>query len=94
MKDRGLKVKVAELETYRDILVQQIDTLQKYFDVCSIGSVIGGFPQEECVATFPMGTLSPIELDTPTPTAIENIENPFFASVNKSGMFKNTFSYI
>jgi len=31
-KGRGLKVKLAELETYRDILIQQIDKLQKYFD--------------------------------------------------------------
>ena len=34
-KGRGLKVKIAELETYRDILVQQIETLQKYFDACA-----------------------------------------------------------
>ncbi|CAG7835936.1 unnamed protein product [Allacma fusca] len=34
-KGRGLKVKLAELETYRDILVQQIENLQKYFDVCA-----------------------------------------------------------
>jgi len=32
---RGLKAKIAELETYRDILVQQIETLQKYFDSCT-----------------------------------------------------------
>jgi collagen type IV alpha-3-binding protein len=34
-KGRGLKVKAAELETYRDILVQQIEMLQKYFDACA-----------------------------------------------------------
>ena len=34
-KGRGLRVKLAELETYRDILVQQIDKLQKYFDASS-----------------------------------------------------------
>lgn len=34
-KGRGLKVKLAELETYRDILVQQIETIQKYFDACA-----------------------------------------------------------
>ena len=34
-KTHTLRAKLAELETYRDILVQQIDTLQKYFDMCS-----------------------------------------------------------
>ncbi|PBC34974.1 ceramide transfer protein isoform X1 [Apis cerana] len=32
---RGLKEKLAELETFRDILIKQIDTLQKYFDNCA-----------------------------------------------------------
>lgn len=34
-KCRGLKEKLAEMETYRDILCTQMDTLQKYFDSCS-----------------------------------------------------------
>lgn len=33
-----LKVKLGELETYRDILTHQIDNLQKYFDACAISS--------------------------------------------------------
>ncbi|XP_012277548.1 collagen type IV alpha-3-binding protein [Orussus abietinus] len=32
---RGLKEKLAEIETFKDILVQQVDTLQKYFDSCA-----------------------------------------------------------
>lgn len=32
---RSLKEKLAELETFKDILSQQIDTLQKYFDNCA-----------------------------------------------------------
>ncbi|KAL2717654.1 collagen type IV alpha-3-binding protein [Vespula squamosa] len=32
---RGLKEKLAEIETFRDILIKQIDTLQKYFDNCA-----------------------------------------------------------
>lgn len=32
---RNLKEKIAELETFKDILTQQIDTLQKYFDNCA-----------------------------------------------------------
>ncbi|XP_015598669.1 collagen type IV alpha-3-binding protein isoform X2 [Cephus cinctus] len=32
---RVLKEKLAEIETFKDILVQQIDTLQKYFDNCA-----------------------------------------------------------
>ena len=31
----GLKEKLAEIETYRDILVKQMDTLQSYFDECA-----------------------------------------------------------
>lgn len=33
-KGRGLKEKLAEMETFRDILIRQIDTLQTYFDSC------------------------------------------------------------
>ncbi len=32
---RGLSEKLAEMETFRDILCRQIDTLQSYFDSCS-----------------------------------------------------------
>ena len=34
-KARGLKEKLSELETFRDILCGQIDTLQRYFDECA-----------------------------------------------------------
>ncbi|XP_052132271.1 ceramide transfer protein isoform X2 [Frankliniella occidentalis] len=34
-KARGLKEKLSELETFRDILCGQIDTLQTYFDECA-----------------------------------------------------------
>lgn len=34
-KGRGLNEKLAEMETFRDILCRQIDTLQSYFDSCS-----------------------------------------------------------
>ncbi|XP_066990902.1 ceramide transfer protein isoform X2 [Anabrus simplex] len=34
-KGRGLKEKIAEMETFRDILCQQIETLQNYFDSCA-----------------------------------------------------------
>ena len=32
---RGLTEKLAEMETFRDILCRQIETLQSYFDACS-----------------------------------------------------------
>ena len=32
---RSLREKLAEMETYRDILVRQVDTLQTYFDACA-----------------------------------------------------------
>ncbi|XP_008323746.1 collagen type IV alpha-3-binding protein-like isoform X2 [Cynoglossus semilaevis] len=34
-KGHRLKEKLAEMETFRDILCRQVDTLQKYFDSCS-----------------------------------------------------------
>lgn len=71
LKDRGLKVKVAELETYRDILVQQIDTIQKYFDACTTQAGVNVMLEE---------------VETPTPTAMEN-ENPFFIS-SKGGTYQ------
>ncbi|CAG2114826.1 unnamed protein product [Medioppia subpectinata] len=35
--NRGLKEKLNEIETFRDILCQQVETLQTYFDVCAQG---------------------------------------------------------
>jgi len=35
VRHQGLAEKLAECETFRDILCRQIDTLQTYFDVCS-----------------------------------------------------------
>uniref|UniRef100_A0A3Q1FAX5 Ceramide transfer protein n=1 Tax=Acanthochromis polyacanthus TaxID=80966 RepID=A0A3Q1FAX5_9TELE len=37
MRDKGhsLREKLAEMETFRDILCRQVDTLQKYFDSCA-----------------------------------------------------------
>lgn len=35
MLSLGLKEKLAEMETYRDILCNQIETLQGYFDSCA-----------------------------------------------------------
>ena len=37
-KTVGLAEKLAECETFKDILCQQIDTLQRYFDTCSESS--------------------------------------------------------
>lgn len=34
-KGHSLREKLAEMETFRDILCRQVDTLQKYFDACS-----------------------------------------------------------
>ena len=34
-RGRGLKEKLAEMETFRDILCRQVDTLQSYFDACA-----------------------------------------------------------
>uniref|UniRef100_A0A0P4WVJ1 Ceramide transfer protein n=1 Tax=Scylla olivacea TaxID=85551 RepID=A0A0P4WVJ1_SCYOL len=34
-KAKGLREKLAEIDTYRDILIRQMDTLQSYFDACA-----------------------------------------------------------
>ncbi|GAB6018962.1 hypothetical protein CHUAL_000603 [Chamberlinius hualienensis] len=34
-KGRGLREKLAEMETFKDILCRQVDTLQSYFDACA-----------------------------------------------------------
>ncbi|XP_005104758.1 ceramide transfer protein isoform X2 [Aplysia californica] len=44
-RGRGLKEKLAEMETFRDILCRQIDTLQSYFDSCA-SAVTHGAVQE------------------------------------------------
>lgn len=36
---RTLKEKLHEIETFRDILYNQIDTLQRYFDACAVNSL-------------------------------------------------------
>ncbi len=40
-KGRGLAEKLAEIETFRDILCRQIDTLQTYFDNCADAAAAG-----------------------------------------------------
>lgn len=35
LKGHSLPEKLAEMETFRDILCRQVDTLQKYFDGCA-----------------------------------------------------------
>ena len=37
----GLREKLSELETFRDIVCRQIDTLQGYFDSCADTANIG-----------------------------------------------------
>ncbi|XP_064607533.1 ceramide transfer protein-like [Liolophura sinensis] len=40
-RGRGLREKLAEMETFRDILCRQVDTLQSYFDSCASAVVHG-----------------------------------------------------
>ncbi|CAH0551722.1 unnamed protein product [Brassicogethes aeneus] len=44
---RTLREKLAELETYKDILSRQIDTLQKYFDYCVENNAQNNPPNKE-----------------------------------------------
>jgi len=34
-RGRGLREKLAEMETFKDILSHQVDSLQNYFDACA-----------------------------------------------------------
>lgn len=36
---RNLREKLNEVQTYRDILFDQVETLQRYFDACASGAV-------------------------------------------------------
>ncbi|KAL1115010.1 hypothetical protein AAG570_007833 [Ranatra chinensis] len=49
-KGRGLKEKIAEMETYRDILCEQMDTLQTFFDVCARAASSKGTDLKEMIA--------------------------------------------
>ncbi|XP_049826487.1 ceramide transfer protein isoform X2 [Aethina tumida] len=44
---RNLREKLAELETYKDILSRQIDTLQRYFDYCENNNAQNNLPNKD-----------------------------------------------
>ncbi|UJR16210.1 hypothetical protein I4U23_003120 [Adineta vaga] len=46
-KDRYLKEKLSELETFRELLVQQVSTLQTYFDACANAVTTGFEPYQK-----------------------------------------------
>ncbi|XP_062310652.1 ceramide transfer protein isoform X1 [Osmerus eperlanus] len=48
-KGHSLKEKLAEMETFRDILCRQVDTLQKYFDSCADGVSKDEFQRDRVV---------------------------------------------
>uniref|UniRef100_A0A8C7M1W8 Ceramide transfer protein n=1 Tax=Oncorhynchus kisutch TaxID=8019 RepID=A0A8C7M1W8_ONCKI len=58
-KGHSLREKLAEMETFRDILCRQVDTLQKYFDGCADGVSKDEFQRdkvEEDEDDFPTST--------------------------------------
>ncbi|XP_041757162.1 ceramide transfer protein isoform X3 [Coregonus clupeaformis] len=48
-KGHSLREKLAEMETFRDILCRQVDTLQKYFDGCADGVSKDEFQRDRVV---------------------------------------------
>uniref|UniRef100_A0AAZ3SPA3 Ceramide transporter 1 n=1 Tax=Oncorhynchus tshawytscha TaxID=74940 RepID=A0AAZ3SPA3_ONCTS len=48
-KGHSLREKLAEMETFRDILCRQVDTLQKYFDGCADGVSKDEFQRDKVV---------------------------------------------
>ncbi|KAM4616731.1 ceramide transfer protein-like isoform 5-T5 [Polymixia lowei] len=62
-KGHSLREKLAEMETFRDILCRQVDTLQKYFDSCADGISKDEFQRDRVVEEdeddFPTTTTRP-----------------------------------
>jgi collagen type IV alpha-3-binding protein len=50
-RGRGLKEKLAEMETFRDILCRQVDTLQNYFDACASAIAHQTIHDRKCAST-------------------------------------------
>ncbi|XP_072520978.1 ceramide transfer protein isoform X3 [Salminus brasiliensis] len=48
-KGNSLREKLAEMETFRDILCRQVDTLQKYFDNCASGDYRDEYHRDKVV---------------------------------------------
>ncbi|KAJ8380385.1 hypothetical protein SKAU_G00011630 [Synaphobranchus kaupii] len=48
-KGHSLREKLSEMETFRDILCRQVDTLQKYFDACADGVSKDEFQRDKVV---------------------------------------------
>uniref|UniRef100_A0A3P8XZ39 Ceramide transfer protein n=1 Tax=Esox lucius TaxID=8010 RepID=A0A3P8XZ39_ESOLU len=55
-KGHSLREKLAEMETFRDILCRQVDTLQKYFDGCADGVSKDEFQRDRDEDDFPTST--------------------------------------
>ena len=56
IRHQALKEKIAECETFRDILCRQIETLQGYFDTCS--TIAGALHTEEVGAVVSADTVA------------------------------------
>ena len=56
IRHQALKEKIAECETFRDILCRQIETLQGYFDTCS--TIAGALHTEEVGAVVTVDTVA------------------------------------
>ncbi|CAF3787568.1 unnamed protein product [Rotaria magnacalcarata] len=72
-KDRGLKIKLSELETYRELLAQQVATLQTYFDACA-NAVTKGFEpyQKEYENLQDLDFEEPLDKIHGTPTSLSS----------------------
>ncbi|KAG7278325.1 hypothetical protein CRUP_029930 [Coryphaenoides rupestris] len=71
-KGHSLREKLAEMETFRDILCRQVDTLQKYFDSCADGVSKDEFHRDRVVEEdeddFPTTTTTTSTTTTSTST--------------------------
>ncbi|CAF4247928.1 unnamed protein product [Rotaria socialis] len=72
-KDRSLKIKLSELETYRELLAQQVATLQTYFDACA-NAVTKGFEpyQKEYENLQDLDFEEPLDKIHGTPTSLSS----------------------
>lgn len=71
---RNLREKLAELETFKDILCRQIDTLQKYFDYCVENDAQNHLPDKDNLPTIDFKGEA-ITFKTTTAAVIDTLEH-------------------
>jgi len=87
-KSAGLREKLLEMETFRDILCRQTDTLQAYFDTCADTSTSNGTNNHRHIDMKDDEDIHNMDLDelsaTPTPSSMAFLKSN--TSINNEGI--------